>query len=272
MKFLIFIAFSLTTLTTSLFAQTNVKFYHEMENGAYKVFADNNEVCEVSVLLSYDLLNMKNVNPANKPIVIPANAKKYLIDQINVVDRTKKSKFSFQSQIHLGNITKSSYDKDFLYTLPFKTGEVYEVYQGYYGSFSHKNENALDFTMKIGTAVTAIREGIVVKTVTANSLGCKDESCKQYNNYIIILHPDGTFVEYTHIQKNGSKVKVGDLVKQGDVIALSGNTGWSSGPHLHLVVYLPTSKGRQTLQTIFKTGDGQTREILSEKKKYNRNY
>ncbi|WP_309997394.1 M23 family metallopeptidase [Chryseobacterium sp. 2987] len=50
---------------------------------------------------------------------------------------------------------------------------------------------------------------------------------------------DGTFAQYYHLKENGVKVNLGDQVKKGDVIALSGNTGWCNGPHLHFVCYIP---------------------------------
>ena len=52
----------------------------------------------------------------------------------------------------------------------------------------------------------------------------------------MIKHADDTFGVYWHMKHNGVLVKVGDKVKQGDDIARSGNTGNSSGPHLHFDV------------------------------------
>ena len=94
----------------------------------------------------------------------------------------------------------------------------------------------------------------------------------KYNNYVIIYHSDGTFAEYTHLKRNGVLANVGDKVTQGQVIASSGNTGFSSGPHLHLMVYLQKLKERQTIETKFKVGDGTKVEFLKEKETYSREY
>ena len=62
---------------------------------------------------------------------------------------------------------------------------------------------------------------------------------------------------YFHLKKSGSKVKVGDRVYAGDVIALSGNTGWSSGPHLHFQVFSHNEDMEvESIPTKFKTEDG----------------
>ena len=51
-----------------------------------------------------------------------------------------------------------------------------------------------------------------------------------------ILHDDGTYAIYAHLNTNTIRVKPGDRVERGQYIADSGNTGYSSGPHLHFAV------------------------------------
>jgi murein DD-endopeptidase MepM/ murein hydrolase activator NlpD len=146
------------------------------------------------------------------------------------------------------------------------------VFQGYNGSFSHQNEKALDFTMPEGTEVVAAREGVVIKVLQDNTESCPREECKKFNNYVSVYHSDGTFGIYNHIKYMGSLVKVGDTVKKGDHIALSGNTGFTSGPHLHFVCYIPGVPMPTTVATFFRTDNGSKKELLVEKKTYLKNY
>ena len=167
---------------------------------------------------------------------------------------------------------KTDYDKNYIYALPYPISNKFKIDQAYNGKLSHQNENSLDFTMPVGTNITAVRDGIIIKVVDENNKNCGTQACKKYNNFILIYHPDGTFAEYSHIKQNGSKVKVGEKVLKGQTIAYSGNTGWSTGPHLHLVIFQQKLMERKTLQTQFMTGNGEKVEYLMEKKEYSKNY
>lgn len=85
-----------------------------------------------------------------------------------------------------------------------------------------KEHTGLDFTAPVGTPVVATADGTVV-TAGANSGG--------YGIQIEIDHGYGYTTKYAHLSQ--TKVEVGQKVKRGDLIALTGNTGLSSGPHLH---------------------------------------
>lgn len=107
---------------------------------------------------------------------------------------------------------------------------------------------ALDFNMDEGTEICAIRDGVVIEIEDSHNKGCPRKDCMKYNNYVMIKHDDGSIADYSHIQKKGSLVNVGDRVKTGQPIALSGATGWASGPHLHLEVYQPRFSGNESLK------------------------
>ncbi|MEW1721793.1 M23 family metallopeptidase [Streptomyces sp. NPDC093109] len=94
--------------------------------------------------------------------------------------------------------------------------------------WSHKHSGQ-DFAVPIGTAVHAAHAGTVVK---AGPNGAGDGPA--YGNAIVVKHANGTYSQYAHLSK--VQVKIGQAVKTGQQIALSGNTGNSSGPHLHFEI------------------------------------
>lgn len=139
----------------------------------------------------------------------------------------------------------AEHDDDYVYALPYAPGRSYRVLQGYGSRFSHKGleEFAVDFDMAEGTPVHAARGGVVARVVESNTRGCWEDGCGRYANYIVVLHSDGTTGEYYHLEKDGALVAVGDVVRKGQRIGLSGNTGHTTMPHLHFAVYRATVWG-----------------------------
>jgi murein DD-endopeptidase MepM/ murein hydrolase activator NlpD len=93
--------------------------------------------------------------------------------------------------------------------------------------------------MPIGTPVTAAREGIVAVVRADSEIGGADRKFLEDANFVSIYHADGTIANYLHLNTNGVVVKEGQHVKKGEMIGYSGNTGFSSGPHLHFEVLKP---------------------------------
>ncbi|MDX2699456.1 M23 family metallopeptidase [Streptomyces ipomoeae] len=97
------------------------------------------------------------------------------------------------------------------------------------GNMWSSTHSGQDFAVKSGTKVVAAHGGTVVK---AGGNGAGDGPA--YGNAIVIKHANGTFSQYAHLSR--VDVKVGQIVETGQRIALSGNTGNSSGPHLHFEI------------------------------------
>ena len=123
---------------------------------------------------------------------------------------------------------------------PFADYKPMKISQGFNGRFSHKSigsRYAVDIALPVGTKITAVQEGIVIRTKDDYALaGVSSPFFFDKANLVEILHSDGTFAVYAHLLLGGVKVKVGDKVSAGQVIGLSGNTGYSTGPHLHFVI------------------------------------
>ena len=148
-------------------------------------------------------------------------------------------------------------DTSYVYALPYEEGKAHRLVQGYFGIFSHKERAALDFKMKKGTRITAAREGVVVRIKEDGRKGGWNRKYRSEGNNIIIQHPDGSRAGYWHLQHNGALVNVGDTVKKGQVIGLSGKTGYAAMPHLHFLVWT-FDRNRQWRQvpTRFQTSRG----------------
>jgi murein DD-endopeptidase MepM/ murein hydrolase activator NlpD len=159
-------------------------------------------------------------------------------------------------------------DSSYVYSLPYEEGTGHRLMQGYFGQFSHKERVALDFNMSRGTKVCAAREGIVVKVKEDGDRGGWGPKFRPYGNHIVIQHPDGTRAGYWHLQKDGALVNVGDTVRKGQVIGLSGKTGYAFQPHLHFIVWISQNGNWQQIPTRFQTSKGI--KYLRVYKKYRR--
>lgn len=122
---------------------------------------------------------------------------------------------------------------DHVYQLPFRAAPV-RVSQASGGHYSHtdaQNLHAVDFPLPEGTPVLAARAGKVMQAVDATA---------DLGSLMRILHEDGSMAVYAHLQAGSLRLHTGQRVEAGQWLAASGNTGRSSGPHLHFAVQINT--------------------------------
>lgn len=126
------------------------------------------------------------------------------------------------------------------FRLPFRCGKTVRVSQGNNTSFSHSGRSryAYDFSVPRGTVLRAMAPGRVVNAVSRTRPGdaCFNgggPECRNAANYVRIKHSDGSITAYWHLNK--ALVSRGDRVARGDRIGRSGSTGYSTGPHTHIV-------------------------------------
>jgi murein DD-endopeptidase MepM/ murein hydrolase activator NlpD len=148
-------------------------------------------------------------------------------------------------------------DTSFVYRLPYEEGRSHLLVQGYFSRYTHKNRAALDFKMKKGTKICAVRDGVVIRLKEDGNKGGSKVKYRSYGNFVVLQHEDSSRTGYWHLQFNGVLVNVGDTVKQGQVIAISGKTGYTYFPHLHFIVWRSDKKGQwKQIGTRFKTNKG----------------
>jgi murein DD-endopeptidase MepM/ murein hydrolase activator NlpD len=101
------------------------------------------------------------------------------------------------------------------------------------------------------TNVCAARDGVVMDIANDFFGGGTDrEDYIKRANFIRILHDDGTMAVYAHLSLESIRVGIGRKVYEGDILAESGNTGFSSGPHLHFAIQ--KNNGMQLISIPFK--------------------
>jgi murein DD-endopeptidase MepM/ murein hydrolase activator NlpD len=140
--------------------------------------------------------------------------------------------------------------QDYDYRLPFEYALV-RVDQGPGGAFSHndpQNRYAVDFALAEGTPIVAMREGVVMQVESDfDRAGLNREKYGGRANFIRIVHADGSMAVYAHLQPEGVQVRAGQRVRKGQRIGLSGNTGFSTAPHLHFVLQVNAGMRLQSI-------------------------
>lgn len=141
-----------------------------------------------------------------------------------------------------------------IYVIPFRKKDLTGAMSDPRAHFAYF-KYSIDFLLSEGSEILAALDGEVIAMKMDSKEGGFDPKYNnmKYLNYLSIQHSNGEYSEYSHLQHNSALVKVGDKVKTGQKIALSGNTGFSGAPHLHFMVFKlnKTKVGYESLEIKF---------------------
>jgi murein DD-endopeptidase MepM/ murein hydrolase activator NlpD len=147
---------------------------------------------------------------------------------------------------------------------PFPGNEEYPVSQGFNGGRTHNTPDstyAVDIVMPVGTAIHAVRSGTVMDVEEDFNRGGTDfDKFADKANHVRVVHDDGSMALYAHLDLASVIVRPGARIRAGQKIARSGNTGFSSGPHLHFAIQQNTGMQLISIPFQFRTRDGAAME------------
>jgi murein DD-endopeptidase MepM/ murein hydrolase activator NlpD len=203
------------------------------------VRAHNEGPIPISVVVTFTEFENLNTSEAVPIIaVVPPNSVLELT-RLTPLETKKGWGYRLRYRYRYGPYT-AAHDPDALYRVPWLDGRSFIIGQAPGGKivthFSPASRNAVDIPMPEGTPILAARAGIVFMTVAENDAGGADEAYRAKANVVRVLHADGTVGNYVHLMHEGVAVKNGERVEAGKLIGYAGNTGMSSGPHLHFAV------------------------------------
>jgi murein DD-endopeptidase MepM/ murein hydrolase activator NlpD len=222
----------------------NLKGLHDQYNG--KLQESSTKKTQV-IAHQADLQNKKAIvqdQTTERQTILTTTKNQESIYQKQLADLQKQQQQIASDIEALDSVLRSKIDPSSLPPLipgvlliPIQGDTKSSMTQGYGSTDFAKNgyqghwHNGIDLAASIGTPVLAAESGTIVAT------GNQDAYCPKgaYGRFVVINHTDGLTTLYGHLSR--ISVQKGDIVKRGQVIGYSGQTGYATGPHLHFTVY-----------------------------------
>ncbi len=227
------------------------------ESPVYLLFNDFWGPVEVELRFE-EAVNVLSEPPLPARFIIPAQTEQTLVG-IGALDQRQ----GFSYRLGMSSIPGRPMSKQIegmVVLPPFAATEEYPVSQGFQGEKTHNSPDAIytvDIAMPVGTAIHAVRNGTVMDVEEDfNRGGTNFEKFADKANHVRVLHDDGTMALYAHLDLASVNVRPGSRVRAGQRIARSGNTGFSSGPHLHFAIQQNTGMKLISVPFKFRTPDG----------------
>ncbi len=236
--------------------RAEVSVTHRLSGNNIVLEANNSFFAPVEIALVFDSIQGAEFpNPDRELRWVLAPRSKRTLLSLRGLDSAKVPTVSYRFAYLPGDPGSRHQARDG-YRAPFAAGNNFPVTQAYPAAVTHDtpdSEYAIDIAMPIGTDILAARSGVVFEVVGHNFKGGVNRAENAHSaNFVRILHSDGTFAVYAHLNWDSVRVSPGDYVVAGQYIADSGNTGFSSGPHLHFAVQRNVGMAIQSVPVEFR--------------------
>ena len=241
------------------FDKPEVKLLEQSTKEGVTLYAQNTYYAPIQ--LAFRIVMPQNVE-ASTPLrgmqMLPPRGDATLL-AVGAADPSMPVSFDYEYQFLPGD-PQAQHKPDRPYRFPFGKSSAFLVTQAYPDTVTHtdpSSQYAIDFAMPIGTHIDAARGGVVIE-IASDFFEAGVDAVKDgpRANVVRILHDDGTMSLYGHLNWNSIRVKPGQRVERGEYIADSGNTGFSTGPHLHFVVQRNRGGAIISLPIDFETASG----------------
>jgi murein DD-endopeptidase MepM/ murein hydrolase activator NlpD len=224
---------------TKRFEAPEVKLFEQQDDARLALIAKNTFYAPIQ--LAYRLSQTQNVpqsTPREGITVLPPRSDTPVLE-IGKTTTAADIRFEYEFQFLPGE-PGAEHRPTEPYRLPFALSTTVGVSQAFPDVMTHGDpgsQYAIDFVMPVGTHVFAAREGVVIDVAGdffEHGTDLKVDGPRA--NIVRVLHDDGTMALYGHLNWNTIRVVPGQRVARGEYLADSGNTGFTTGPHLHFVV------------------------------------